>query len=333
VLLVSGIPRFGYKEEEFKLDFRWSATRVNLIVNRLSKQMTIANLAHDLYAKQPLETLYHYTSLSGVVGIVESGALRATDIRFFSDAAEMKRTAELLRTAIAQRLERDSAKSRLLVQLSDWLSHRLTDGHMLYVACFTANGNLLSQWRSYCPTAKGVSIGFRPEKITAAATNQSFQVGMCVYDAKTRRQLSETILDMIEEVAQHRGENMDPSKRHPSNSFHDVFEEIEADLLRVAALLKHPSFHEEQEWRIVSTVMTNYIEAPIEYREGPSMLVPFVKFFLPEAADRSLDIEHVFLGPTPNVNNSMSSLSRYLSKKGASPRQGIQYCQIPYRAW
>ena len=103
--------------------------------------------------------------------------------------------------------------------------------------------------------------------------------------------------------------------------------------MRLAALLKHPSFYEEQEWRLVSSVTTNYITAPIEYREGPSMLIPYMNFYLPEAEDRRIDIEHVFLGPTPNVNSSMTSLSRYLSKKGASPRQGMTYCQIPYRAW
>lgn len=295
--------------------------------------MKIADLAHDLYAEQPLETLYHYTSLSGVIGIVESGSLRATDIRFFNDAAEMRHTADLLRTVIAQRREGGTSSLPLLVQLQEWLSHRLTDGHMLYVACFTANGNLLSQWRSYCPTAKGASLGFHPKKISSAATEQSFQVGRCVYDVKTQLQLAEKTLEAIEELARRKGENTDPSKRHPANSYYDVFEAIEADLLRVAALLKHPSFHEEQEWRAVSSVMTNYVEAPIEYREGSSMLVPFVKFRLPKAADRCLDIEHVFLGPTPNVNNSMTSLSRYLSKKEVSPRRGVQYCQIPYRAW
>jgi hypothetical protein len=295
--------------------------------------MTIADLAHDLYVDQPQATLYHYTSLKGVLGIVEGGSLRATDIRFFSDAAEMKHTVDLLRTIIAQRQEGGASNPSLLVQLQEWLSNRLTDGHMLYVACFTANGNLLSQWRSYCPTAKGVSLGFHPKKISSVATEQLFQVGKCVYDAKTQMQLAGKILEAIEEVARSKGENTNPAKRHPSNSYYDVFEEIESDLLRVAALLKHSSFHEEQEWRAVSSIMTNYVEAPIEYREGPSMLVPFVEFHLPKAADRRLDIEHVFLGPTPNVNNSTTSLSRYLSKKGASPRQGIQYCQIPYRAW
>ena len=40
-----------------------------------------------------------------------------------------------------------------------------------------------------------------------------------------------------------------------------------------------------------------------------------------------------FLGPTLNINLSMDSLKLYLAKQGINPRQGISYCQIPYRQW
>lgn len=150
---------------------------------------------------------------------------------------------------------------------------------------------------------------------------------------KQKNEIVETILDEIERLAEERGENTDRSKRNPANSFHDIFEEIEADLLLVAALLKHPAFREEQEWRLVSPVITNYVEAPIEYREGPSMLVPFMNFQLPDGPDRRLDIVHAFLGPTPNANISMESLSNYLSNNRASPRKGVASCHIPYRPW
>jgi hypothetical protein len=137
----------------------------------------------------------------------------------------------------------------------------------------------------------------------------------------------------IVSLAEIKGENTDPSKRHPKNSFHDIFEEIEPDLLQVAVLLKHRAFHEEEEWRIVSPVISNYVEADIHYREGPSMLVPFMNFELPRASDGRIDLEHVVLGPTPNQNISMESLSNYLSKAGASPRKGLEYCEVPYRTW
>lgn len=295
--------------------------------------MAIKNIVESLYAESPEKTLYHYTSLTGLLGIIKSQSLWASDIRFFNDAAEMKHTADLLRNEISRRLEQGEGNSKLLSQFRDWISHRITDGHMLFVTSLTANGNLLSQWRGYCPLGKGVSVGFNPTIISRCANRQSFLIGKCIYDSVRQNQITKNIIEDIEKVATQRGENTDPSKRHPTQSFHDVFEEVEADLLRVAAILKHPSFKEEEEWRAVSLVLTNYVKSPISYREGISMLIPYLEFSLiPDSASK-MEIQHVFLGPTPNNNLSMTSLSRCLSKKGVSLKEGITACQIPYRQW
>lgn len=293
--------------------------------------MTIAQLAEKLYAEQPTEVLYHYTSLAALMKIVESGSFHATDISFFSDAAEMRHAADILRTYISQRIEAQSQKSKLLSQFREWASERIGGGHMQFVVSFTANGNLLSQWRSYCPHGRGVSIGIRPEVICRAAIAQHYRIGKCIYDNKAQRDIVETIISEVEKIAEVRGENTDPSKRHPSQSFHDIFEVIEEDLLRIAALLKHGKFNEEQEWRAVSPVLSNYVNSPIKYREGRTMLIPFIELALRAQGTNHIPLEHVYLGPTPNIGNSMTSLSRYLSKYGANPKQGVTYCQIPYR--
>lgn len=293
--------------------------------------MSIAQLTESLYAEQPAEVLYHYTSLGALMKIVEAGCLHATDIGFFSDAAEMRHAADILRIYISQRIEAQSPKSKLLSQFREWVSERIAGGHMQFVVSFTANGNLLSQWRSYCPHGRGVSIGIRPEIICRAATAQSFRVGKCIYDNGAQRQIVETIISEVEKLAESRGENTDPSKRHPSQSFHDVFEEVEGYLLCIAALLKHGKFDEEREWRVVSPIITNYVKNPIKYREGRSMLIPLIEFSLRGDGSAQLPLEHVYLGPTPSIGNSMTSLSRYLSKYGANPKQGVTYCQIPYR--
>lgn len=63
------------------------------------------------------------------------------------------------------------------------------------------------------------------------------------------------------------------------------------------------------------------------------MLVPYFEFNLRPSQGESITLEHIFLGPTPNINLSMNSLTLYLSKKGIKPKAGISYCQIPYRQW
>ncbi len=288
----------------------------------------IKSLSDKLFSERPSGTLYHYTSLSGLEGILSSGSLWASDILYLNDAAEMQHTAEVIRIEIARRLEGGCSSPRLLSQLKDWIFDRLENGHMLFVSSFTANGNILSQWRGYCQQGKGVSIGFNAECICASAEKQSFQVGKCIYEYAKQLELASQIISAIEALAEQLGE-ADKSKKHPSQSYHHVFETAEADILRIASLLKHPSFKEEDEWRVVSPVLTNYVTSPISYREGMSMFVPYVEFKLSRAA--RVELEHIFLGPTPNINLSMSSLSRFLSRKGFSPSKGISYCNIPYR--
>jgi hypothetical protein len=265
------------------------------------------------------------------MGIVHSQVLWASDIRYMNDSAELKHTADLIRMEITQRITAGHAKPNLLNQFLEWVTHRITNGHMLFAASFRSNGNLLSQWRGYSKLGKGVSLGFNPGYILKCAREQSFQIGKCIYNSADQRRLIKQVVDSVEVLAQAHHEKKDSPEKNDPQSYYDVFEKIETDLLRIAAILKHPSFQEEEEWRIVSSALTDYVTSPVLFREGTSMLVPYVEFKLLHAKDKPVALEHIFLGPTPNINISMNSLTMFLAKNGANPEKGITYCEIPYR--
>lgn len=166
-----------------------------------------------------------------------------------------------------------------------------------------------------------------------ATTERNCSIGKCLYDPIEQRRLIEQVVDAVVNLADERGERDDLAARQPSRTYYPVFELVESDLLRIAALLKHPSFQEEEEWRIVSPVITDYLRSPVLFREGASMLVPYFEFKLTAGSGEPIPLEHLFLGPTLNINLSMDSLKLYLAKQGINPRQGISYCQIPYRQW
>ncbi|SHO43075.1 DUF2971 domain-containing protein [Desulfopila aestuarii] len=287
----------------------------------------IRDITATLYADVPQERLYHYTSFNGLMGIVESGALWASDIRYMNDSAELKHTADLIRTEVSRRIAEGHTRPNLLNQFLDWVTHRITNGHMLFAASFRANGNLLSQWRGYSRLGKGVSLGFDPAYILRCAEQQSFEIGRCVYSCDQQALLISQVVDAVERLA---ADHLPVAVPEPGagngDGYHVIFEQIESDLLRIAALLKHPSFREEEEWRIVSPVITDYLDAPVLFREGTSMLVPYIMFDLSPIA-----LQHLFLGPTPNKTISMNSLTMYLAKNGIRPERGISYCQIPFR--
>ena len=291
----------------------------------------INEISRQLFADTPSGTLYHYTSFSGMTGIVSSGELRASDIRYMNDSAELRHTLDLLKTQITQRIIDGTEFPRLHNQLLEWLSHRVVSGPMLFGASFRANGNLLSQWRGYSRHGKGVSLGFEPDFIQDCAASRAFEVGKCLYAPDLQRKLIVDVVDAIENTAQALGEVDDPSVRHPTQSYYDVFEAIEGDLLRIAAILKHPSFEEEQEWRLVSPVIADCHHPSVQFREGWAMMIPYFAFGLTLAEDQTMQLDHVFLGPTNNVELSMNSLELYLEKMRTRPRRGVSYCQIPFR--
>lgn len=278
-------------------------------------------ISAQLYAEQPHDTLYHYTSLSGVLGILGSGVLWASDIRYMNDSAELRHTADLVKREVELRIRQGHDRPALLNAFIDWVQHRITNGHILFGASFRSNGNLLSQWRGYSSVGKGASLGFNAAFIRRCASSQSFNLGRCVYAPSAQHSLIAEIIDGVELLA---GEG--EQKDYPS-----LFAHLETDLLRIAAILKHPSFEEEQEWRLVSPVISNYPNAEVFFREGRSMLVPYMKFALASSDGEAMALDHVYLGPTPNISLSMNSLKMCLLKHGIQPAEGIDYCQIPYR--
>ena len=285
----------------------------------------IQDITSKLYADSPRERLYHYTSFTGLLGIVESRTMWASDIRYMNDSAELRHTADLIRTEVTRRIGAGHPRPDLLNQFLDWVTHRITNGHMLFGASFRSNGNLLSQWRGYSRLGKGVSIGFSPGYIIDCAARQDFKIGKCIYEEQSQARLIGQVIDAVEVLA---GQEEQAGK----TGYFEVFQEIESDLLRIAAILKHPSFEEEEEWRLVSPVITDYVTAPVHFREGASMLLPYVHFDLTGNGTTPIALDHLFLGPTPNIASSMNSLNMFLAKNGIVPGQGISYCQIPFRA-
>ena len=282
-------------------------------------------LTRQLFATPPRDTLYHYTSLSGVLGIVGGAELRASDIRYMNDSTELRHTLALLGRQVRRRISAGVDDPALFNAFLEWLSHRVVSGPMLFGASFRANGNLLSQWRGYSAHGKGVSLGVAPAHLLACCEAQGFEVGRCIYAPGEQNRLIDHIVDAVEAL----GAGFEPEAGAP-DPWLPLFQRIEEDLLRIAAVLKHPAFEEEQEWRIVSPVLSARAGGRIRFREGSSMLIPYYPFALRDS-DGRLHLDHCYLGPTGNSELSMNSLRLYLESQDASPRRGITYCAIPYR--
>jgi Protein of unknown function (DUF2971) len=285
-------------------------------------------IVEPLYEPKPSGTLYHYTSLDAIQEILQEGGLWATDIHYFNDSAELNHTAALLSREIRRRLVSGEGDRTVLGQLLQWVDARVANGHAVFVASLTSNGNLLSQWRSYCSYGKGVSLGFPATHVLDCGAEQSYLVGQCIYDTTRQHEIIQSVIDAVEESASARG----PAPRsaaHPSESYHPAFAECEDAILRIAAIFKHSAFQEEAEWRCVSFVVADYVRTDIRYRPGRSTLIPYKLFKLVRAGAAKIVLERVFVGPTANVNLSMKSLGQLLSRSGV--RAAVVNSGVPHR--
>lgn len=301
-------------------------TAISPILERLSREET-------------LHPLFHYTSLTGLMGIMESKTLFVSEARFLNDASEMKYGAQWLSGECVQRLGlrpgEEGQKVQLLKQFAKWIDERIHNhwGANVFVGCFTLNGDQLSQWRGYCPSGKGVSIGFPGQQLGSAVRAQGFMLARCIYDRDPQTSIAGEVVDIVERLGEERGPNQDRSRRHQDQSFYDIFEEIEEDLLQVCCLFKHPAFKEEDEWRAISRAVRSPNTEEVLYREGASMLIPYLELALPLAFGESVMLETIILGPCPHPELSLASLTSFLGSPRVLTPHLMRPSHIPYRDW
>lgn len=290
----------------------------------------LEDVYQPLYAMQPNQELFHYTSIDALLSIVTHKTLWATEISYLNDTQELRLFADLLleKINVYDAVGTDS-EIKAASQLTGWIKDWFVGGALVFTTSFTENGNILSQWRGYCQHGRGVSLGFDPATIIAAAAQANFTIGRCIYEWPKHHELARAVVGRLVSLAIERG---DHANMHPTQSFYPTFDEAAPEIIRIGVLCKHPSFAEEREWRCISQPVKHYVEAPIKYRAGSSALIPYLEFPLP-SMNEALAVQTAIVGPSPTPDLAFNGVARYLSKYAATGQQrSIRACGIPYRA-
>jgi hypothetical protein len=99
----------------------------------------------------PTVALYHYTTGSGLIEIIKSGELWSTQLSCLNDATELLYPIELLRQKAHHRLSAPTTPRLefLLKAIVAGLAAPQVATEGRFVACFSEDGDDLSQWRGY----------------------------------------------------------------------------------------------------------------------------------------------------------------------------------------
>jgi len=195
----------------------------------------------------PLE-LCHYTTPDGLMGIVQTNRLWATNIRYLNDFTEFRYTHNLLREITDMILKKVSPlQQTFLRRVIEELNYydAIFDA---YVFCLSEIGDQLSQWREYASRGIGYSIGFKGTNLKRSFHRVGMKLVRVIYDKSEQMRLVERIIiDTCNFL-------VDIGNRYPERTDDNIIDCC--DILMMALTpytvqFKHQAFSEEREWRIV----------------------------------------------------------------------------------
>ncbi len=286
---------------------------------------------HEFFSPSASTTLYHYTGIGGLLGIVSSRTVWASHAYYMNDSKEIVQACDVLRKLLGE-VEKECAneEQEFVRQCTEWLEAFRRDAFHIFVFSLSEERSLLSQWRSYTPHGKGVSLGFSPSVVSHILQAPGFRLARCLYQTHEHTELMRSLLDKMLITFRQRVGTLDTSRNHPSQKYYGFLEEFRGEVLQVLAIVKHSTFHEEREWRIVSPYFPKYTVPEIRFREGASMLLPYIALQLPRDPTGIL-FDEVILGPSTDVSLSISALSAYLSNQSVCNKTANS--DIPFRKW
>jgi DUF2971 family protein len=264
---------------------------------------------------QPPGQIFHYTSSHGLRGILASHQLWATDIAYMNDATEMAYGLALIAKHLAQAATDAPDLEKEFFRRSD-VSESTVIHRGDFVTCFCADGDQLSQWRSYAAAGSGCAIGFSTRALLEH--NQPI-LRRVIYEPAVQERMIQTVISrsrvLFREVSTGRSiKDLDDDRTLPAfASF------LASRLKEFACTFKHPGFQEEKEWRLIFRGFRSREFMPaLRFRED-SLSTPYIPISLrnagpsPPALLPILEVRH---GPSIHPGLARKSLLLLLEKFG-----------------
>lgn len=255
-------------------------------------------------------SLFHYTNLDGLKGIIENHDLWLTHARYSNDEREITLGLSIAAEAVtALRKQPGSAAWRAYL---DQLQGRLDSNQSadVYICCFCDEGDRLSQWRAYGGDGNGVTLEINPKEFapfTGYRPTGVLSLWKVKYD---RNEQINLMRDAVHWTFQRYGGRMDPAEvANVARRIIDFF----------VPTFKDNGFMEENEWRLIFSPMAG--AATPRFRVARNMMNRYFSLKELVAASKSrqrkgwrLPIRAVRIGPSRHKElNALSAESLLVS--------------------
>ncbi|MDD2391120.1 MAG: DUF2971 domain-containing protein [Desulfobacterales bacterium] len=266
----------------------------------------------NLISKNPPQIIFHYTDIKGLIGTIESGCVWATHVSKLNDSSEYLLGIKIVKNFVQRNMP---SSSRPLIEkaLSEFKKVET------YIACYSTEDDLLSQWRAYSGSSVGYSMGLATREM-ATLDDKLPPLEQVVYQKNVAESILGKLLKEIDNFLN-------------KNTFGEVevgyiLGMLQATLNNVACIIKHHKFEEESEFRHIYQSGATSLNLETHFRHGNFGLTPYVKIhFLKE---KRLPLKVVRIGPCKDPKTEIRTLKALLSKYGYEDVK-IHPSEIPLR--
>lgn len=303
------------------------------------RDWTVRHLQAEQDAGAITETLYHYTDLRGLRGILEFGKFWFTDYRHLNDPSELTHGIDMAHDVARGIATGADGRVRFFIDyLLDLFRHENFASTLgFFIACFSRARDDLGQWRAYADNGRGVAIGLSPSVFAVRNAPLSGQlpefVGPVRYDlgevCSRHAACIEEAAAIVLAVAQANPDLM--SDRSVEIPFLDRLarEVIASPLIWNCLTSKHPAYLHEQEVRLAIMGTPAHLARHILTRSRGTETVPYIAHPLPVREPHK--IAEIVVGPAAPADTE-GALKTMLASIGIIENFPISRSVIPYRA-
>lgn len=305
---------YSWIGEDWRPSFNDSLSIIDREIERLGQRRPIGGI-----------TVYHYTDLQGLKGILDTQGMWLTDYAYLNDSSEMEYGLGLVKQKLSQAAD-NPKYSKIAAIFRDWIAGLDNHQHRICISSYSLDGDSLSQWRAY----GSVAIGFKLD-YSLAGWNGECVINSVIYDKDEQERYLEYFVNHVLQAYE-----LDNGKFNDVDKLKIIYQGGVHSTINLVARLKNSGFSDEREVRVAYVENPEFVDlgmslAPKRFRISGDGIVPYVST-LDLSTDKSepkLPIIEVVVGPTisPNGERSIREYLDYLDLRGVIVRRSA----IPYR--
>lgn len=257
------------------------------------------------------ETLYHYTGIHSLMGMVETNNLWMSKGTFLNDSSELFYFSGVLKTVLKKMdIPHDKDRWRIFAgelerAMERFLSEVEDGGFEVYVFSLSHSPDSLALWYNYAK-GEGYNLGFSEKDLLAGIQNSPEESRVLHGLVEYSRQKQELILmglllGTFKLVSQYEREEIEAAL---SDHFFNI-------ITTFAVFFKDPAFASEEEYRI-AMVNKRDSQPQVHFRAQNGVIIPYIAVNFAE----KLPISHVTIGPKNNIDIAKRGIEQYLKSKG-----------------